>query len=166
MTSSGWERDPSYSAMHPGETRGNGRAERMATEVGKPIGVLFREVVDKTRTMLREELRLARAEMREQVALAGRNLAWIGAGAGFALAAILVLCVALDRGLVVVFSQFINPDIAVWLAPLLLGLVLLGLGAALISKGVNTLREHLNLVPEKTKQTLKEDKEWLRQKVT
>jgi hypothetical protein len=138
----------------------------MAAEVGKPLGVLFRELVDKTRSLLREEIRLARAEMREQIALATRNVAWIGAGAGFALAAILVLCVALDRGLVVVFSQFINPDIAVWLVPLLLGMALLGIGAALIAKGVNTLRERLNLVPEKTKQTLKEDKEWLRQKVT
>jgi hypothetical protein len=54
----------------------------------------------------------------------------------------------------------------VWLVPLLLGLVLLAVGAVLISKGVHTLRDHLNLVPEKTKQTLKEDREWLRQKVT
>ena len=60
----------------------------------------------------------------------------------------------------------LGAGIAVWLAPLVLGLVLLGVGAALIGKGVNTLREHLYLVPEKTKQTLKEDKEWLRQKVT
>jgi uncharacterized membrane protein YdfJ with MMPL/SSD domain len=115
---------------------------------------------------LREELRLAKAEMREQAALAGRNVAWIATGGALALAAILVLCVALDRGLVTLFSQFMDPDIAVWLVPLLLGLVLLGVGAALIGKGINTLREHLNLVPEKTKQTLKEDKEWLRQKVT
>jgi hypothetical protein len=169
MTSSGWERDPSYPGLHaplPGEPRGNGRTERMAAEVGKPLGVLFRELFDRTGSLLREELRLARAEMREQATLAARNLAWIAAGAGFALASILVLCVALDRGLVMVFSQFINPDIAVWLVPLLLGLTLLGVGAALITKGIRTLQEHLNLVPEKTKQTLKEDKEWLRQKVT
>jgi hypothetical protein len=67
---------------------------------------------------------------------------------------------------VVLFSQFVAPEIAVWLVPLLLGLVLLAVGAVLIAKGVNTLREHLTLVPEKTKQTLKEDREWLRQKVT
>jgi hypothetical protein len=59
-----------------------------------------------------------------------------------------------------------DPEIAIWLVPLLLGLVLAAIGAALIMKGVRTLREHLNLVPEKTKQTLKEDREWLRQKVT
>ena len=138
----------------------------MAADSGKSIGVLFRDVVDKTRGLLREELRLAKAEVREQVALAGRNLAWIGAGAGLALAAILILCIALNRGLVVLFSQFMAPDIAEWLVPLLLGLVLAAVGAVLIAKGVNTLRDHLNLVPEKTKQTLKEDREWLRQKVT
>lgn len=164
MTTPGW--DAGSLGAHPGESRGNGRSERMASDSGKTIGVLFRDVVDKTRSLLREELRLAKAEVREQVALAGRNLAWIGAGAGFALAAILILCIALNRGLVVLFSQFMAPDIAEWLVPLLLGLVLAAVGAVLIAKGVNTLRDHLNLVPEKTKQTLKEDREWLRQKVT
>jgi uncharacterized integral membrane protein len=145
---------------------GNGRPPSLAAEVGKPIGVLFREVLDKTRALLREELRLAKAEMREQLELVGRNLTWISVGAGLALASILILCIALNRGLTVLFAQFLDPEIAVWLVPLLLGLVLAAIGAALIMKGVKTLREHLNLVPEKTKQTLKEDREWLRQKVT
>lgn len=172
MTAPGSDRDsPSLlgATPHragPGQTGGNGRAQRMAADFGKPISVLFREVVDKTRGLVREELRLAKAEMREQVVLAGRNLAWIGAGAGLALAAILILCIAINRGLVVLFSQFISAEIAVWLVPLVLGLVLAAIGSVLIAKGVNTLREHLNLVPEKTKQTLKEDREWLRQKVT
>jgi uncharacterized membrane protein YqjE len=143
-----------------------GRAARMASEVGKPIGVLLRELVDKTRGLLQEELRLAKTELREQAALLGRNLVWIGVGAGLALAAILVLCIALNRGLTVLFAQFMDPEIAVWLVPLLLGLVLATVGGVLIMKGVRTLQEHAKLVPEKTKQTLKEDKEWLRLKVT
>ena len=126
MTTPGWTRDPDSfaGASAPGAAgngRGDGRAERVAAEVGKPIGVLFREVVDKIRGLLREELRLAKAEMREQLALAGRNLVWIGAGAGLALAAVLILCIALNRGLTVLFSQFMAPEIAVWLVPLLLG---------------------------------------------
>jgi hypothetical protein len=169
-TSSGWEREARGFASAPegsaGETRGDGRAARMAAELGKPIGVLLREVVDKTRGLLREELHLAKAEIREQATLAGTNLAWIGAGAGLALAALLILCVALVRGLTVLVAQFIAPEIAVWLVPLLLGLVLAAVAAALIAKGTRALREHLSLVPEKTKQTLKEDREWLRQKVT
>ena len=165
MTTTGHDRgaDPLHSAYS--SARGNGRAARMAEDFAKPIGVLFREVVDKTRALLREELRLAKAELREQAAIAARNLVWIGMGAGLGLAAVLVLCIALNRGLTVLFAQFMDPEIAVWLVPLLLGLVLAGVGAALISKGINTLREHLDLVPE-TRQTLKEDKEWLRQKVT
>ena len=148
-----------------GARPGDGAPHREA-DLGKPIGVLFREVVDKTRGLLRDELRLAKAEIREQLQLVGRNFTWIAVGAGLALAAILVLCIALNRGLTVLFSQFMDPEIAAWLVPLLLGLVLAAIGTALIMKGVNTLREHLNLVPEKTKQTLKEDREWLRQKVT
>jgi hypothetical protein len=171
MTTSGWTRDADpLGASAPGARPGNGpdggRAERVAAEVGKPISVLFRDVVDKIRGLLREELRLAKAEVREQLELAGRNLVWIGAGAGLALAAVLILCIALNRGLTVLFSQFMAPEIAVWLVPLLLGVVLAAAGAVLIAKGMHTLREHFNLVPEKTKQTLKEDREWLRQKVT
>jgi hypothetical protein len=165
-----WERDSARAGgpMPPAPGHGNGedRAERLAVDAGKPIGVLFREVIDRTRALLREELRLAKAELREQAALAGRNLAWIAMGGGLALAAILVLCLALDRGLVVLLSRYIDSEIATWLVPLLLGLALLGVGGALIGKGVATLRDHLYLVPEKTKQSLKEDKEWLRQKVT
>jgi hypothetical protein len=169
---SGWSRDRDPFAPESardsgaGEERGNGRAARMAAEFDKPIVMLFREVIDKFRSLLREELLLAKAEVREQAVLAGRNLAWICVGAGLALAALLVFCVALDRGLTVLFSQFMSPEIAVWLVPLLLGLVLAAIGASLMAKGMKTLREHLNLVPEKTKQTLKEDREWLRQKIS
>ena len=165
MTATDWQSGGPYDPR-PGDGRGDGRSSRMAAEIGKPLGVLFREVVDKTRGLLREELRLAKAEMREQLALAGRNLIWIGIGAGLGLPAMLVLCIALNRGLTVLFAQFMDPEIAAWLVPLLIGLVLAGVAAALITRGVHTLRDHLNLVPEKTKQTLKEDKEWLRQKVT
>ena len=167
MTTPGWTRDPDSfaGASAPGDGRGDGRASRVAAEVGKPIGALLRDLVDKIRGLLREELRLAKAEMREQLALAGRNLVWIGVGAGLALAAVLILCIALNRGLTVLFSQFMAREIAVWLVPLLLGVVLAAAGAVLIAKGMQTLREHFNLVPEKTKQTLKEDREWLRQKV-
>lgn len=142
------------------------RGQRWTSELGKPIGVLLRELLDKTRALLQDEINLAKAELREQLAILGRNLTWVGIGAGLALGAILVLCIALNRGLTVLFAQFLDPEIAVWLVPLLLGLVLAGVGAALVIKGAKTLREHLNLVPEKTKQTLKEDREWLRQKVT
>jgi hypothetical protein len=170
--SSGSTRDPdpfaasSARGTAAGAGRGNGGAARMAAEFDKPIVVLFREVIDKIRGLLREELQLAKAEVREQAVLAGRNLASIGVGAGLALAALLILCVALNRGLIVLFSQFISPEIAVWLVPLLLGLALAAIAATLIAKGINTLHEHFNVVPEKTRQTLKEDREWLRQKVT
>jgi len=166
MSTTGWDRGGSTYEGGFEPPPGDGRAARMASEIGKPIGVLLRELFDKTRALLQDELRLAKAELREQLQILGRNLAWIGVGAGLALAAILVLCIALNRGLTVLFAQFMDPEIAVWLVPLLLGLVLSGVGAALIMKGVKTMREHMNLLPEKTKQILKEDKEWLRQKVT
>ena len=172
MTSPGWTRDPdsfagaSAAGARPGNGQGDGRAARVAAEVGKPISVLFRDVIDKIRGLLREELRLAKAEVREQLELVGRNLVWIGTGAGLALAAVLILCFALNSGLTVLFSQFMAPEIAVWLVPLLLAVVLSAAGAVMIAKGIQTLREKFNLVPQKTKQTLKEDREWLRQKVT
>jgi hypothetical protein len=166
MSTTGYDSGPGSSETGYTGRRGNGPGARFETDVGKPISVLFRDVLDKIRGLLRDELQLAKAEMREQVALVGRNLAWISVGAGLALAAVLVLCLAINRGLTVLFSQFMDPEIAVWLVPLLLALVLAGVGAALVMKGVKTLREHMSLVPERTKQTLKEDREWLRQKVT
>jgi hypothetical protein len=54
--------------------------------------------------------------------------------------------------------------VAVWLAPLLVGLVLAAVGYSMIKKARETLR-HEGIAPRKTTASLQENKEWLKAKV-
>jgi len=51
--------------------------------------------------------------------------------------------------------------IPLWLSALVVGLVIAALGLFLVVKGANTLRRE-DPAPQETIETLKEDREWLR----
>jgi hypothetical protein len=53
----------------------------------------------------------------------------------------------------------------IWLSALLVGVVVAGIGYVLMQKGISALKE-MNPAPRRTIETLKEDKEWLKQQVT
>lgn len=130
----------------------------------RPISSLIRELLDDAGELLREEVRLAKAETSEKVAAVGKSMVPIGIGAVLGLAALIMAVTALNHGLTALLAQVMDLEIAVWLAPLLLAI---GLGIAawsFINKG-KTAIQRLSLVPEKTKRTLQEDKEWIRSKL-
>jgi hypothetical protein len=51
-----------------------------------------------------------------------------------------------------------------WLAPLIVGGIVALLGYSFVQKGLTALK-HETLVPERTKESLQQDKEWLKEKV-
>jgi len=115
------------------------------------VGELVKELAGQTSTLVRQELRLAQAEMTQKGKLAGR-----GAGklAGAAVAALLMLG-ALTALIVVVLDSFT----ALWLAVLIV-VVLWGIVAAVLARsGRNELRETTPPVPQ-TVETVKEDIQW------
>jgi hypothetical protein len=130
-----------------------------------PISTLIRELLDDAGELVREEVRLAKAETHEKLAEVGRNLVPIGIGAVLGFAALILSITALNHGLTALLAQVLDLEVAVWLAPLLLALAL-GLAArSYINKG-KTAIQRLSLVPEKTKATLQEDKEWIRNRLS
>lgn len=46
-----------------------------------------------------------------------------------------------------------------WLASLIVGVVVAAVGYLLIQKGINAIK-HMNMAPQQTIQTLKEDRQW------
>ena len=131
----------------------------------KPISSLVRELLDEAGELMREEVRLARAETGEKAAEVGRGLVPVAVGAVLGLAALLMLVTALDRGLTALLVRWIPPEVAVWLAPLLLA-TLLGIVAwSFVDKGKTALKR-VSLVPERTRRTLQEDKEWIRSRLS
>jgi hypothetical protein len=84
-------------------------------------------------------------------------VAFLAAGAAVAYAGLLAILAAIILGLATV--------IPVWLAALLVGVIVAGVGYLLVQKGQSDLKRQ-NLMPQQTIQTLKEDSEWMKEQLT
>ena len=111
------------------------------------------------RTLIREEIELARVEIREQ---AGRARA---AAVSFAIAAVALACggflllVALATGIADLL------DWPVWSGFLIMAMLLSLLGVVTLSSGRKQLRK-IHAVPEETVSTLKENSEWIAKRLS
>lgn len=127
----------------------------------RSIGQLLKELRDETTTLLRQEVDLAKTEMGEKASRVGKNVGSLAVGGGVAFLGALALLAAVIYGLTSILNQFMSVGVAIWLAPLLVGLVLAGIGYSLVNKSLATLRQE-SLTPQRTTQTLQENKEWLK----
>jgi len=123
---------------------------------GLPTKELLSGLFEQGKILVREEVSLAKAELRGEVK---RVTASAGAVAGGGL--------LLHTGLLV-FSAFLvlllNLWLPAWAAALIVAAALLGGGAFLVKGGLTKLKQ-VDLKPEQTIQTLKEDKEWLQKTI-
>lgn len=125
---------------------------------------LIRELRDETTTLLRQEVALAKTEISEKASKFGRNAAYLAVGGLVAYAGFMFILLTIMR---LIFSGLIQAGlseaVASWLAPAIIGLVVAGIGYALVQKAINTFSRE-PLAPEKTIQSLKEDKQWTQDK--
>ena len=129
----------------------------------RSLGRLLKELSTDTITLFRQEIDLAKAEVRQKVAHVGTIGRGVATGAGVAVGGGLALLAALILGLMSLLSKVMSPWVAIWLAPFVVGLVFAGVGYAMIRSALNTDRQ--SLVPEKTAESLQENKEWLKSKI-
>ena len=118
----------------------------------RSLGDLMKRLADETGTLVRQEIELAKAEMREK----GQK---IGTGVGFLGAAALVGLLALGS-LTAFLILALDGVIPNWLAALIVGLIYAAVAAYLALQGREKLREAGPPVPEQTKATIEEDLEW------
>lgn len=121
------------------------------------LGELFSELSQETSALFRQEVQLAKAEVTRKATRAGKEIAFIAAGGFVAYAGFLALIAAAIFGV----AEFLP----IWLSALLVGVIVAGVGYLLLQKGISGLKE-INPAPRRTIETLKEDKEWLKQQVT
>jgi uncharacterized membrane protein YqjE len=121
-----------------------------------PVASLFRDLYENTVELVRRELNLAGTEMSRKVGKAGKDSMFIAVGGGVAYAGFLFLLAAAVIELSVV--------IPIALSALLVGIVVLAIGASIVYVGQKRLREE-DFVPRKTIETLREDKEWMQNQV-
>ena len=120
----------------------------------RPLGELMKELADQTGTLVRQEMELAKAEMREKGKRAGAAAAMLGGAAIFTLLALGALTAFLILALDGVMAN--------WLAALIIGLVYTAVAAFLALRGREKVREVGRPVPEQTQATIEEDLEWAR----
>ena len=125
------------------------------------IGTLIKNLTDESRTLIRQELELAKAEMSEKASKAGRNAAYLAIGGLIAHAGLLALIAAACVGSAIALDQVMDASIAYWLGPLIVGLVVGLIGYALVQKGISTLKNE-SFVPRQTMDSLRENKEWFK----
>jgi hypothetical protein len=127
---------------------------------------LLKDLRDETTLLVRQELDLAKTEMSEKAAKAGRNAGYLAVGSALGHAALIVLLFGLSALLYYGLVEWgVEHIIAGWLAPLIVGAITALIGYALIQKAVSTFKRE-SLVPQKTVDSLKENQQWLSRKAT
>lgn len=122
----------------------------------RSLGELFAELSHEMSTLVRQEVTLAKTELSQKAATAGRNVGALAVGGAVLYAGFLALVAAAA----VILALFLPW----WAAVLIVGVIVTAVGAALVMKGLSTLRQ-MEVIPQETVQTLKEDKAWAQKEI-
>jgi len=124
---------------------------------GRSLVGLFSDLFRETSTLVHEEAQLAKAEISEKVSQLGSGAAAIAASGAILFAGFIVLLFAAVNALAI----FLPPEHAAWLAPLIIGLIVMIVGYIALSKGRKEFRTE-NLKPSRTMESLRRDTEMVR----
>jgi uncharacterized membrane protein YqjE len=116
------------------------------------MGALFKQLSDELSTLVRQELRLAQAEMTEKGKKAGVGIGMFG-GAG------VITFLALQT-LTACLVALLSTAMDVWIAALIVTVVYAAGAGVLALTGKQRVSEATPAVPEQTADTLKEDVQW------
>jgi len=121
------------------------------------FGELFKQLSQQTSTLVRQEVELARTELKEKSRSAGPGAGMMGAGGLLGLGAF----GALTAMLIVLLDMWVDA----WLACLIVTAVYAVVGAILVMAGKRRVQAVGPPVPEQTIETLKEDVQWAKTRI-
>ena len=131
-------------------------ARTHATAGAEPsLGELFRQLTTDTGELIRQEVSLAKAELRQTGTTVARDATKIGVAVFVANAGILALTAFLIVALGAAFHNY-------WLSALIVAVVFLAVGAVLARNAVADMKRRA-LVPRQTAATLRDDATWAKQ---
>jgi hypothetical protein len=119
----------------------------------RSLGGLIGDLAQETTTLVRKEVELAKAEMSEKIDKVTGALGSMVAGGAVLYGGFLVLLVAAVAGLDTVLDRWYSSQ---WLAPLIVGVVVLIVGYVMLSAGRKKLEKDA-LVPRRTLRSLQRD---------
>ncbi|MGB3541727.1 phage holin family protein [Rubrivirga sp.] len=121
------------------------------------LGDLLSQLSTETTALVKQEVRLAKVEARQEIAEAGKGVGAAVAGGAVAYTGLIALVIGLGWAL----GQLFDDDL-IWLGIVLVGALVAAVGAVMLKKGLDQLKA-LSPPLDTTTQTLKEDKQWIKQ---
>jgi len=131
----------------------------MATERELSVGTLVSSIVGDVQTLARQEITLAREEIKEELNTAKSAAIKLGIAAGVLAVGALFLLVFLALGINDLFNW------PAWAGFGLIGLIGAIVGGVMLSMGQKDAKE-IHPMPEKTIETMKENVEWIKDRTT
>lgn len=128
-----------------------------ASPGGPPLGDLLKQLGQDSATLVRQEVALAKAELRQNVKSLAKDAMMIAVGGVIALLGGLVMVAFLVILLGAVLNNY-------WLGALIVGVLFLLVGGMLAMTGLKKLQKE-EVAPTRTIETLKEDKQWLQSEI-
>jgi|SRR5688572_5274734 len=123
----------------------------------RPLGELFSDLVTETTTLVRNEVALAKVEITHKATKVGRNIGSLVVGGAIAYAALLAIGAA-----VILLLARVMPA---WIAAGVVGLIVAGVAWLMISKAITELQQ-MDLKPQETVESLKEDAQWIKDQIS
>ena len=124
------------------------------TKDERTLGEMFAELSRETRTLVQQELQLAKTELTEKASRMGKGAGLIVGGGLIAYGGLLAIIAAM---VLIMIALGVPP----WAAALVGGVIAAGIGYLLIRSGLAALKPK-EFMPRKTIDTLKEDAQWLK----
>jgi hypothetical protein len=123
----------------------------------RSLGELFAELASEIGTLVRQELRQAGTEVSQRATSIGKDIGGLVVGAVIIHTGVLALVAAVIAGLADLGLDW-------WLAALIVGVVLAGIGYALIQKARSAI-QRADILPRHTMDNLREDTEWAKDQI-
>ena len=128
------------------------RPVRTDPDIGIPD--LIRSLGDDSKRLVRDEMRLAKLEMRESMSMAAKGSMWLGIAFGVGVVALVALTVLLSAAFGRVFGG------NYWAGALITGAIELIVAAVLIKRGVSSFTE-ADYTLEETREEAKKTAQWV-----
>lgn len=122
----------------------------------KSLGQLFGDLLNETRTLVRQEVALAKTELSGKAAFVGKHAGIAGAGALVALVGTL----AIVSGLIIALGHKIGYATSAFI----IGVLFVIVGAVLVMKALNAMKTQ-SLAPQQTADQIKETKQWAKDQI-
>lgn len=122
----------------------------------RTIAALLSDLANETILLIRQEVALFKAELHEKFGRIGQGATALGAGVIVAFSGWLVLLSCAVLGLATA--------VPAWLAALIVGLVVVGIGVGLLFLGKSRL-DTGSLMPRRSLRSLREDEAWIRERL-